>query len=105
MRRSVAAGVAVMALALGATTMVAAQADDDDPAASRSATFQAVEGPTTEQVPGGALLLGAYGAFMLMTIGYLAHLARLASGTQREVARLRRVLERAPTPPSRDASD
>jgi hypothetical protein len=72
-----------------------AQNASDDPTASRSTTFQAVSGPTTEDVPGGPLLIGAYGAILVLMIGYVMWLGRLQSGTARELAALRRELDRA----------
>jgi CcmD family protein len=96
--------VVVLALALAGGALLGtkarAQQDDapadQDPAASRSATFQAVEGPTGEEVPGAPLLVGAYGAVLVLLLGYVLWLGRIQAGTARELERLRRALERAP---------
>jgi cytochrome c-type biogenesis protein CcmH/NrfG len=88
-------------LGLGLSSAVHAQEGEapagqpEDPAASRSATFQAVEGPTTEDVPGAPLLIGAYGAILALLLGYVMWLGRLQSVTMRDVARMRAALDRA----------
>ncbi len=68
----------------------------EDAAASRSATFQAVEGASAEDVPGGPLLVSAYAVVLVLLVGYVVWLARLQAGTARELARLRAAVERAP---------
>jgi hypothetical protein len=65
----------------------------EDAAESRSAAFQAVEGPTAEQVPGGPLLLGAYGFILVLLIAYVARLGSLHLKNQVELERLARALE------------
>lgn len=67
----------------------------EDPTASRSTAFRAVSGPSTEDVPGGPLLIGAYGAILVLMIGYVMWLARLQSTTTRDLDRLKRALDRA----------
>ncbi len=46
-----------------------AQEDVDE---SRATSFQAVEGAQREDVPGGPLLIGAYGVTLLLLVGYVA---------------------------------
>lgn len=89
---------AALTLALTACPLVAfAQdaPDGEDAASSRSATFQAVEGPSTEDVPGAPFLVAAYGTILVLLVGYVTWLSRLQSGTAREIDRLRRVIDRA----------
>ena len=94
----------VLAIGLGLPLAVQAQ-EAEDPAASRSATFQAVEGPTTEDVPGGPLLVGAYGVVMVLLVGYVMWLARLQSVTTRDIDRLRKALSSSPTAASAAADE
>lgn len=70
-----------------------AQAAQEDAAESRSAAFQAVEGPSSEQVPGGPLLIGAYGVILVLLIGYVARLGSLHGKNQLELERLSRAIE------------
>ncbi|MDQ3033337.1 MAG: hypothetical protein M3Y87_13035 [Myxococcota bacterium] len=91
-------------LTIGLSLPVRAQDPSaDDPTASRSTTFQAVEGPTTEDVPGGPLLVGAYGTILVLLLGYVMWLGRLQSVTTRDVARLRRALEAAGEAPKKES--
>ncbi len=92
----------VLALAFTVWPLVAmAQGgpDAEDAATSRSATFQAMEGPTTEDVAGGPLLVAAYAAINVLLLGYVVWLGALQSGTTRDLARLRKVIERAESAP------
>lgn len=72
-----------------------AQAQDEDAAGSRSATFQAAEGARTEDVPGGSLLIGAYGVVWLLVLGYVISLGVRQAHTARAVERLRQDIEAA----------
>lgn len=63
-----------------------------DPASERSAAFRAVEGPQTEDVPGGPLLIGAYGVIWALVMLYVIRLGRMQSRTSEEVERLERSL-------------
>jgi len=89
---------------LGGATLspLAAHADDIDPAAvedvrdaaeSRSATFQAVSGGQGEDVPGGPLLVAAYGAVLALVLGYVLYLGRLTAGASRDLDRLENALK------------
>jgi hypothetical protein len=64
-------------------------------AESRSAAFQAVEGSPTEKVPGGPLLIGAYGFILVALVVYVARLGTLHGKNRSELDRLSRVLERS----------
>lgn len=83
-------------LSLGLSSAAIAQDPQaEDAASSRSATFQAVEGPSTEDVAGVPLLFGAYGTVLALLLGYVLWLGRLQSVSARDVSRLRAALERA----------
>ncbi|MGB0680223.1 MAG: CcmD family protein [Polyangiales bacterium] len=72
---------------------------DEQPSASRSTTFQAVEGPREAEVSGGALLLAAYGVVWLLLLLFVWRLGRLQRRLGRELHRLQTDLP-APTPTS-----
>lgn len=69
-----------------------AQGAADEGTGDRAQAFQAVEGAVKEDVPGGPLLVAAYGLIWLVVFGYLVRLARLQSRTQADVARLDKAL-------------
>ena len=97
------AGALGLALPIGAYAQGAGtRGGPEDPAASRSATFQAVEGPSTEDVPGAPLLIGAYGVVMSLLLGSVMWLGRLQSVTTHDLARLRAALARAGEAPKKD---
>jgi hypothetical protein len=83
----------------------AARADEVDPEAaaqaqalaqsaaeSRSATFQAVSGAVGEDVPGGLLLVAAYGTVLALVLGYVLYLGSLTAGASRDLERLEKTL-------------
>lgn len=83
-----------LALFLGSTLSLAAVASaQEDPAESRAATFEAVEGAQTEDVPGGALLIAAYGVIFLLLLGFVGSIAARQARTQRELAQLRQDIQ------------
>ncbi|MCA9532770.1 MAG: hypothetical protein KC593_03790 [Myxococcales bacterium] len=49
----------------------AAHDDGDDAASSRATSFRAVDGAITEDVPGGLMLVGAYGAIFALLLLFL----------------------------------
>lgn len=65
----------------------------EDAAESRSTSFQAVEGPTKEDVPGGPLLVYAYAFIMVALVAYVARLGSLQGKNRAELERLTRALE------------
>ena len=79
--------------ALGSADALAQESADD-----RAQTFQAVEGAVKEDVPGGPLLVTAYGFIWLVVFGYVVRLARLQARSESDVARLERAL--AANPPA-----
>jgi len=83
------------ALALYLVMQVAVASAQEDAAESRSASFQAVEGPTKEDVPGGPLLVYAYAFIMVALVAYVARLGSLQGKNKSELERLTRVLEQS----------
>ena len=63
-----------------------------DPEGDRATTFQRVEGPVTEDVPGGPLLVGAYGVVWALVLLYVLRLGMLQTRVARDVERLERNL-------------
>lgn len=84
----------VLAVALSLPGVAAAQgAEAGDSPDDRATAFRAVTGAEQEQVPGGALLVGAYGLVFGLTLLYVIRLAALARGTDARIARLEGRLE------------
>lgn len=84
----------VLLLWLGLSLSLAGSASaQEDPAESRSTSFQAVEGPNKEDVPGGPLLVYAYAFIMVALVAYVARLASLQSKNRAELDRLTRAIE------------
>lgn len=91
------ATAALLGLAsLAAPAMLLAQeqpeGEYEDPAEERATAFRAVEGPQTEDVPGGALLIGAYALVWVLVLLYVLRLGSMQAGLAREVDRLERSL-------------
>jgi len=96
--------LAALALAglLGLATPLASMAQEEqpeqpegeqvDPSEERATAFRAVEGPVTEDVPGGTLLVVAYGIVWTLLLLYVFRLGAIQSGLGREVDRLERSL-------------
>src|SRR5262249_14598560 len=83
---------AVLTLALLALPAVALAQD-------RATQFVAVSGPTHESVPGGPLLVGAYGLVWLILFGLVLRTAMVQSRAAKDLERLERLLEqKAPKP-------
>lgn len=92
--------LAALALAglLGMATPLAAMAQQQeqpegeqvDPSEERATAFRAVEGPVTEDVPGGTLLVVAYGIVWALLLLYVLRLGAVQAGLGREVDRLER---------------
>ena len=60
----------------------------EDPAEERATQFVGVEGADAERIPGGTLLLIAYGIVWLFLFLYLRRLRGLQRQTANEIARL-----------------
>jgi CcmD family protein len=65
-----------------------------DAAQERSQSFRAVQGAAKESVPGGPLLVAAYGAIWLAVFFYVIRLVRQQQRAQADLLRLERVLTR-----------
>jgi len=86
-------------VAIASTPWLAASVADaqaQDAAEGRAQSFQAVQGALKEDVPGGPLLVYAYGLIWLLMLLYVIRLARLQQHNQREIERLSQVLAKAP---------
>jgi len=81
------------------------EGEDVDPSDERATSFQAVEGPVTEDVPGGALMVAAYAAIWLLIFGYVFRLGRISAQTTADVRRLERSLADAGGAGASDAGD
>jgi hypothetical protein len=85
------AGVFAWLLPLAQVAVAHAQ----DAAEERSTSFQAVKGAVKEDVPGGPLLVWAYGLILVLLVAYLIRLALLQQRSERELARLAQTLGKA----------
>lgn len=85
---------ALFALFLGFSAMsFAAPAFAQDAAEERSETFEAADpGAQTENIPGGMLMVVAYGAVWVLVAGYVMALGFRQARTQRELEALRQDL-------------
>lgn len=94
---------AILALWLGAGSLGGlsvgvpgvAAAQDEDAAEERAMAFEASEGAQTENIPGGALMIAAYGVVWWLVLGYVVHLGFQQSSTSQDIERLRRDLKAA----------
>ena len=89
--------LALLFTAVPATGVVvdvtAASAQEEAGESSRASAFRSVEGADAEEVPGGALLIGAYAVMWLFLFFYVFRMQRGQLAVQHEVERLGRVLE------------
>ncbi|MBO6934152.1 MAG: hypothetical protein JJ863_04235 [Deltaproteobacteria bacterium] len=92
----------VIAFTLALTASVAApvlaqeaETEEASPEESRETSFQNVTGPQVEDVPGGALMIGAYGVAWFVLIGYVLRLAMLNRRTALEVDALHHAIRNA----------
>jgi hypothetical protein len=67
--------------------------DSEDPGESRAAAFEAADGAQTENIPGGALMVAAYGVIFLLVLGYVISIGYRQAQIGADVARLQRDLE------------
>jgi hypothetical protein len=82
----------VALLSLGDVALSRAQ-EEEGAAESRATSFQAVEGAQTEQVPGGPLLVGAYGFVLFALVAYVARLGLMQRKSAAEFERLAQAIE------------
>ena len=80
----------VLSIALSSSAAIAQ--DEEDPGESRAATFQAAEGAQAEEVPGGTLLIAAYGAAWILVFLFVGSIALRHSRVAADVDRLRKDL-------------
>ena len=62
----------------------------------RASAFRAVSGPQTEQVPGGKLLIAAYGIAWVLILLFLWRMQKMHVATKKETARLAELLKESP---------
>ncbi len=96
------AGLLALTMLAGTATLALAQdeprdepRDEPSPAETRAAAFESMEGAQTEDVPGGSLLIAAYGTVWLLVLGYVMSLAFRQARTARELEQLRQDVEAA----------
>ncbi len=77
-------------LLLCAPAVGGAQEESED---GRATSFRAVEGSEAEEVDGGALMLGAYGAAWLFVFAYVFRLGRMQRATEAGIRRLEESLD------------
>lgn len=93
--------IAALALAFALTASTFAQEATEDESAEeaspedRETSFQNVTGPQVEDVPGGALLIGAYGVAWFLVVAYLWRLAALSRRTAADVDALHHAVKNA----------
>ena len=80
--------IAATSLSFFGSLAVALQAVAQDAAEDRATSFKAVTGAVKEDVPGGPLLVWAYGLILLLLVGYMVRIALLQQRSDRELARL-----------------
>jgi CcmD family protein len=85
-----------LTLSFTAAPLAVAQEGEDaaavDPSDERATEFRAVEGPVTEDVPGGVLMIVAYASIWILIFGYVFRLGRMSARTAADVRRLERSL-------------
>ncbi len=83
-----------------------AVAQSPDAEEERATSFHAVTSGAHEDVPGGMLLVAAYAVVLVALVGYVLYVGAIQQGTQREMARLEKlVLARSATSGDTGADD
>jgi CcmD family protein len=101
MRRSLVGILLWLALVLAASSAAAQDERDAGPqsvAQSRSAQFRAVRGASREHVPGGPLLVAAYGVAWVLVLGYVIRLGVMHARTARDLDRLEKSIAKKTEP-------
>lgn len=88
LRAALAGAVLLLAVPLVAT------AQEEEPGVE-SVEFRAVTGPQAEDVPGGTLLVAAYGVVLALLILYVMRIAGLQARINHDLARLERAIAEA----------
>jgi CcmD family protein len=92
MRSFLASFVLGLALYFGSPlTAAGAQEESGD----RAASFKAVSGASSEDVPGGPLVVIAYGLIWVVVFGYVFRLVRLHKNVDENLARLQQDVSKA----------
>jgi CcmD family protein len=68
---------------------------------NESTSFRMVQGTEREQLPGGLLMIAAYGVVWLLLLAYMVKIGRLQARTQRDLERLEQAFSPS-TSPDRD---
>lgn len=101
-RRVTTAWWAIMAL-VGMCAVLQAHASAEangsavDAADERATAFRAVQGPSQESVPGGALFVAGYAMVWLLVFGYVIRLHRMSMRTSHEIQELRALAQQIST--------
>ena len=108
-RRSSRALFLAGALTLCPIAIAAAFAQDREPAegataGDRATSFKAVSGAVKEDVPGGPLLVIAYGFVWVAVLGYVLRLGRLQTRVEHSLGDLERALQKPHVDKATDAS-
>lgn len=82
-------GMLLFVLGLSLSPLTALAQDGEDAGESRAETFQAAEGAQTENIPGGMLMVVAYGVTLVLVLGYVVSIGMRQARTARELERLR----------------
>lgn len=89
MNRLRAIALSLTLIAAAPAGAVLAQDEQAEGAGGPSVAFEAARGPNVEQVPGGALMVGAYGVVFVLLLGYVVSLGFRQARIARDLARLR----------------
>ena len=68
---------------------------NEDPSGSRATSFRAVDGAITEDVPGGMMLVGAYGVIALLLLLFLLRQQAQLRELDKRIGSLRSEIERS----------
>lgn len=91
-------GLLVLAPATLCARALAQDEGAEDAAESRATEFQAADGAQTENIPGGALMVAAYGVIFVLVLGYVISIGYRQAQIGADVARLQKDLESQETP-------
>ena len=83
---------------IGAMASAASAQTRDDPGTDRATEFRAVQGAVREDVPGGPLLVAAYGVAWTVVLLYVLRLGLLHTGLRKDIDRLEQAVNAKPSP-------
>ena len=81
---------------MGAMAQPPAQEGQEEPENSRAAQFRAVQGADAEEVPGGTLMVAAYGVMWFFVAAYVGRLGLLRDRNTRRLMELEKAMGEAP---------